>query len=100
MQSPYLSGISLLVIIPLFAKKGIIVAQDFLLVIMPCLVILLKCSFRRFFLILTHVFLCFWYFFQFESEESFKKLFLKTIHLLISFLKVLFTKGALFSRAI
>ena len=63
----------------LLKKKALTVAQNFRLVIMPCLVILLKCSFINFILILTRLFLCIWYFCQFQSKLSFKNLFLKTL---------------------
>ena len=74
----------------------------FKIIIIPCLVILSECSYIHFFLVLTHLFLCFRYICQFQSEESFKKLFLKALLLYISFLKFifLFTKRALLPRTI
>ena len=93
---PCLSDMSLLVVIPLFVKKGLMVAQNLMLVIMPCPLILLKCSFINFLLILMHLFLNFRYFCQFESEESLNTYFLRRFSYKFLFLKICSQKESYF----
>ena len=79
-----------------FVKKGLMVAQNLMLVIMPCPLILLKCSFINFLLILMHLFLNFRYFCQFESEESLNTYFLRRFSYKFLFLKICSQKESYF----